>query len=35
MGRKEAKGNWNRECRVTPPALSAAMPVGAATMVFL
>src|SRR6056297_3092173 len=34
-GIKAPNGSWKRECRVTPSALMAAMPVGAATMVFL
>ena len=34
-GRKEAKGNWNKEWIVTPLAFRAAMPVGATTTVFL
>ena len=34
-GIKAPMGSWSRECRVTPPALRAAIPVGAATIQLL
>src|SRR5580692_4059091 len=34
-GRKGPKGSWKKECRVVPPALMAATPVGATTAIFL
>ena len=33
-GKKAENGNWKSECSVIPPALMAATPVGAATIVF-
>src|SRR5665213_1929864 len=35
VGKNGLKGNWNKLCKVTPPALIAATPVGAATIIFL
>jgi hypothetical protein len=35
VGTKPPSGNWKKEWMVTPPALIAAIPVGATTLIFL